>query len=154
MNKDEQHLWGIVLAAGEGTRAREFLQQLCGGRGIKQFCAINGQQSLLQQTLARVERLIPRDRILVIVSEDHREEVRQQLGHWPAHNVIFQPANRDTGPGILLPLAHVTNRDPEARVAVFPSDHFIINEESRESGSTSDNSKDIPTQNGSAQLRK
>ena len=27
--------WGIVLAGGEGTRAREFLAQLCGGRGIK-----------------------------------------------------------------------------------------------------------------------
>lgn len=129
MERNEQHLWGIVLAAGEGTRAREFLRRLCGGRGIKQFCAVTGQGSMLQQTLARVERLIPRARILVVVSRDHRDEVRQQLGHWPAHNVIFQPANRDTGPGILLPLVHVTHRDPEASVAVFPSDHFITDED-------------------------
>jgi mannose-1-phosphate guanylyltransferase len=128
MKRDEQHLWGIVLAAGEGSRAKEFLRQICGGRGIKQFCAISGQQSLLQQTLARVECLIPRERILVVVSQDHHEEVRQQLGHWPTHNVIFQPANRDTGPGIFLPLAHVTHRDPEATVAVFPSDHFMVDE--------------------------
>ena len=79
MKRDEQHLWGIVLAAGEGTRAREFLQQLCGGRGIKQFCVITGQTSLVQQTLARVERLIPRERILIVVSQDHRDEVREQL---------------------------------------------------------------------------
>jgi hypothetical protein len=39
----ECHLWGIVLAAGEGTRVREFLMQLCGGRGIKQFCAVTGR---------------------------------------------------------------------------------------------------------------
>lgn len=128
MKRDEQHLWGIVLAAGEGTRVRRFLQQLCGGRGIKQFCAITGQESLVQQTLARVERLIPRERILIVVSQDHRDEVRQQLAHWPARNVIFQPSNRDTGPGILLPLAHVTHRDPQAMVAVFPSDHFIVDE--------------------------
>ena len=129
MKRNEQHLWGIVLAAGEGLRVREFLQQLCGGRGLKQFCVITGQRSMLQHTLARVERLIPRERILVVVSQDHHEEVQQQLAQWPAHNVIFQPANRDTGPGILLPLAHVTNRDPEAMVAVFPSDHFIVDEE-------------------------
>jgi len=129
MKRDEQHLWGIVLAAGEGTRVREFLQQLCGGRGIKQFCAITGQDSLMQQTLTRVERRIPRERILIVVSQDHRDEVREQLAQWPAYNVIFQPVNRDTGPGILLPLAHVTHRDPQAMVAVFPSDHFIIDEE-------------------------
>jgi mannose-1-phosphate guanylyltransferase len=129
MKRDEQQLWGIVLAAGEGTRVREFLQQLCGGRGIKQFCVITGQRSLLQHTLARVERLIPRERILVVVSQDHRAEVQQQLAQWPAHNIVFQPANRDTGPGILLALAQVTHRDPQAIVAVFPSDHFIIDEE-------------------------
>lgn len=57
---NERKLWGIVLAAGEGTRARDFLQQLCGGRGIKQFCAVVGRRSLLEHTLARIKRLIPR----------------------------------------------------------------------------------------------
>ena len=38
-------LWGIVLAAGEGTRVRSFLTELCGGRGIKQFCAVMGGRS-------------------------------------------------------------------------------------------------------------
>ena len=61
----QQRLWGIVLAGGEGTRVREFLTQLCGGRGLKQFCAVVGRRSMLEHTLARVERLIPRERILV-----------------------------------------------------------------------------------------
>jgi mannose-1-phosphate guanylyltransferase len=121
--------WGIVLAGGEGTRAREFLAQLCGGRGIKQFCAVIGRRSMLEHILARVELLIPRQRILIVVSQHHREEVAQQLSHWPAENVIFQPANRDTAPGILLPLAHISHREPFATVAVFPSDHFIVQEE-------------------------
>ena len=29
-------VWGIVLAGGEGTRVRSFLQQLCGGKGINE----------------------------------------------------------------------------------------------------------------------
>ena len=36
--------WGIVLAAGEGSRVREFLSALCGGRGIKQFCSVLGKR--------------------------------------------------------------------------------------------------------------
>jgi len=124
----QQKLWGIVLAGGEGMRARPFLQRLCGGRGIKQFCAVVGRRSMLEHTLARVERLIPRERILVVVSRHHLAEAAPQLAHRPAANVIVQPANRDTAPGILLPLAHISHRDPAATVAVFPSDHFVVDE--------------------------
>ena len=122
-------LWGIVLAGGEGTRVRHFLQRLCGNRGIKQFCALVDSRSMLEHTLARVERVIPRQRILVVVSRQHRQEVTEQLAHWPKDNVIFQPAKCETGPGILLPLAHLSQRDPLATVAVFPSDHFIKDED-------------------------
>ena len=124
----EQQLWGIVLAAGEGTRVREFLTKLCGGRGIKQFCAVTGRRSMLQHTLDRAERLIPRERVLVVVSAEHRPEVESQLASWPVDNIIYQPRNRDTAPGILLPLAYVSHRDSQAHVAIFPSDHFIQDE--------------------------
>jgi mannose-1-phosphate guanylyltransferase len=125
----ERQLWGIVLAAGEGMRVREFLKQLCGGRGIKQFCAVVDSRSMLEHTLARVERLIPRERILVVVSQHHQAEVTQHLAHWPAENIIYQPANRDTAPGILLPLTYISHWDPLATVTVFPSDHFVVKED-------------------------
>jgi mannose-1-phosphate guanylyltransferase len=122
-------VWAIVLAGGEGTRVRSFLKQLCGGSGLKQFSTIIGERSMLRCTLDRAERLIPAERILIVVGAHHREEVEKQLQHWPRQNIIFQPANRDTAPGILLPLAHITDRDPEATVVVFPSDHFVLDEE-------------------------
>jgi mannose-1-phosphate guanylyltransferase len=127
----EQHsqLWGIVLAAGDGTRAREFLVDLLGGRGIKQFCAVIGRRSMLQHTLARVETRIPRERILVVVGSHHRPEANEQLHDWPADNLLFQPLNRDTAPGLLLPLTQILYRDPQATVAIFPSDHFILQED-------------------------
>ena len=125
---DYSNVWAVVLAGGEGTRVRTFLQQLCGGSGLKQFSTIIGERSMLRCTLDRVERLIPRERILIVVSAHHRDEVDKQLAHWPRQNIIFQPANRDTAPGILLPLAHVSNRDPAASVVVFPSDHFVLDE--------------------------
>lgn len=121
-------LWGIVLAGGNGTRVRGFLSQLCNNRGIKQYCAVVGRRSMLEHTLARVEMLIPRQRILVVVSEDHQPEISQQLAHWPSENVIVQPENRDTTAGILLPLVHIARRDPHALISVFPSDHFVRDE--------------------------
>lgn len=126
---EDGQLWGIVLAAGEGTRVRDFLSQLCSNRGIKQFCTVIGRRSMLEHTLARVEMLIPRQRILVVVSNDHQLEIAQQLSHWPMENIILQPENRDTTAGILLPLAHVSQRDPRATVAIFPSDHYIAEEQ-------------------------
>jgi len=123
------NVWAIVLAGGEGTRVRSFLKQLCGGSGLKQFSTVIGERSMLRCTLDRVERLIPAERILIVVGSHHREEVEKQLEHWPHQNIIFQPANRDTAPGILLPLAHITARDPQATIVVFPSDHFVLDEQ-------------------------
>jgi mannose-1-phosphate guanylyltransferase len=121
--------WAIVLAGGEGTRVQSFLKQLCGGSGLKQFSTIIGPRSMLHSTLDRVQRLIPAERTLIVVGAHHREEVEKQLPHWPHQNIIFQPINRDTAPGILLPLAHITDRDPQAMIVVFPSDHFVLDEE-------------------------
>lgn len=74
--------------------------------------------------------MIPQSRILIIVSRHHLKyaEVRKQLLPWPKQNLVVQPANKETGPGVLLPLMHIYKRSPEAVVAVFPSDHFIWEE--------------------------
>jgi mannose-1-phosphate guanylyltransferase len=126
---DHSHVWAVVLAGGEGTRVRSFLKQFCGGSGLKQFSTVIGQKSMLRCTLDRVLRLVPAERILIVVSSQHRDEVESQLSHWPRENIIYQPVNRDTAPGILLPLAHITDRDPLATIVVFPSDHFILHED-------------------------
>lgn len=123
------NLWGLILAGGEGTRVQSFLAQHCGGKGIKQFCAIIGRRSMLQHTVARAEKTVPREHVLVSLNSHHRREAVEQLYDLPFKNLVFQPANLDTAPGILLPLAHISVRDPDAIVAVFPSDHFIADEE-------------------------
>ena len=123
------NVWAVVLAGGEGSRVRSFLQQVCGGNGLKQFSTVIGSRSMLRCTLDRVTRLIPAERVLIVVSSQHRADAEKELWDWPRQNIIYQPKNRDTGPGILLPLAHITNRDPLATVLVFPSDHFILDEE-------------------------
>jgi mannose-1-phosphate guanylyltransferase len=124
----QTNVWGIVLAGGEGTRVRGFLKQLCGGDGLKQFSPIIGRRSMLQHTLDRMQQLVPPERMLIVVGEHQRVEASRQLAHWPQQNIIYQPANRDTAPGILLPFSYISHWDPSATIVVSPSDHFVRDE--------------------------
>ena len=121
----DQHLWGIVLAAGNGERLQPFLRRCGHPHPVKQFCAIVGRRTMLQHTWDRIEMLVPRERVVTVIDAAHAERCRDQLAERSDGTVIRQPANRETGPGTLLPLAHVLRRDPDAIVVILPSDHFV-----------------------------
>jgi mannose-1-phosphate guanylyltransferase len=122
---------GIVLAGGEGKRLRSFVQRVCGTTLPKQYVTFIGTRSILEHTFHRAEKLIHPERIFTVVNADHwaRCEVRHQLANRPRHTVVVQPENKETAPGLLLPLIHICKRYPQATVAVFPSDHFIVEED-------------------------
>ncbi|MCZ7627523.1 MAG: hypothetical protein C3F12_13790 [Candidatus Methylomirabilota bacterium] len=129
MSGATDRLWGIILAGGDGQRLRPFIRSHLGLERPKQYCALLGTRSMLRHTIARAERLIPHDRLLTVVTRHHLDYARQELHDRHPETVIVQPMNRDTGPGILLPLLHIYQRDPEAVVALLPSDHFISEED-------------------------
>jgi mannose-1-phosphate guanylyltransferase len=117
--------WALVLAGGDGTRLQG-LTALIAGRPIpKQYCRILGGESLLEGTLARIAPLFPAGRTLAVVNRDHLHLALPQLGTLPADNLLVQPRNRDTGPGILLGLLKLRERAGDPIVALFPSDHFV-----------------------------
>jgi mannose-1-phosphate guanylyltransferase len=119
--------WAIVLAAGQGTR----LSVLTTHGGVatpKQFCSLRGGRSLLGDALARAAQVVAWDRIVVTVAAEHRAFWKDELAGLPAENVVVQPRNQGTAPGILYPLLTILERDPEARVVVLPSDHFVEKE--------------------------
>jgi len=128
MDTSLEHLWGLVLAGGDGTRLQSLTRLLTGQPIPKQYCRILGDRSLLEATLDRLAPLVSPERTLAIVNRAHLELARPQLAGLPARNVLVQPANRDTGPGILVSLLELRRRDPEATVAMFPSDHDIRDE--------------------------
>jgi mannose-1-phosphate guanylyltransferase len=122
------NLWALVLAGGDGTRLRELTRRIAGTPIPKQYCRLLGDRSLLEATLTRVRSFAPRERTAVIVNRNHIDVGWQQVQTLPAENVLIQPRNRDTGPGLLFSLLHLARRDPYGTVAVFPSDHYIGNE--------------------------
>jgi mannose-1-phosphate guanylyltransferase len=119
---------GILLAAGDGTRLRPMVRRLRGDTLPKQYVRFDGRASMLEQAVERAATLIPGERLFTVVGRHHltyqdaREQLERRCGH-----VIVQPANKETAPGLLLPLMHLYKRHPEAVVAVFPTDHAISN---------------------------
>ncbi len=124
-------LWGLVLAGGDGKRLQRYIRDTCGEDLPKQYVNFVGRRSMLEHTFSRAEKLIPARQIVTIVSNQHlrHQAVRFQLARRAPENVIVQPENKETGPGIFLPLMHLYKRCPDATVAVFPSDHFILEED-------------------------
>ncbi len=117
--------WAVVLAAGDGERLRPLTRRLYGEPVPKQFAVLDGERSLLQTTLDRLAPRFPAERTVIVVGRQHEALAREQLRGYDGVDVVSQPANLGTGPGLLLPLARIRARDPAARVAVFPSDHHV-----------------------------
>jgi mannose-1-phosphate guanylyltransferase len=118
---------GIILAAGDGRRLQPYIYRLRGDALPKQYVRFGGRRSLLEQTIHRAEMLIPPDRLFTVVGRHHLafREAAAQLIDRPPDTVIVQPANKETAPGVLLPLIHLNARYPDSVVAIFPSDHHI-----------------------------
>jgi mannose-1-phosphate guanylyltransferase len=120
--------WGIVLAGGEGRRLQSLTRDEQGRVVPKQFCSFLGTQSLLRSAIDRMAEVVERQRIIVVVAASHRRWWQRELVDIEPENILVQPVNRGTACGVLLPLAHLAARDPEARVVVAPSDHFVEDE--------------------------
>lgn len=122
---------GIVLAGGNGARIRDFVSRLRGSDLPKQYVNFVGKRSMLEHTLHRAEKLIPAQRLFIVIAKEHLQfdEVRSQMAPRPRQCVVTQPQNKDTAPGFLLPLMYLHKQYPEANVAIFPSDHFVLEED-------------------------
>jgi mannose-1-phosphate guanylyltransferase len=118
-----------VLAGGEGTRLRPLIRRILGEERPKQYVPLLGPRSLLRQTLDRVALRIPPARTVVVAVRAHTDYIAQEFtGTTEPPYVLVQPGDRGTAAGILHAAHWVRRRDPEAAIAFFPSDHFILGE--------------------------
>ncbi len=114
-------LHAIIMAGGSGTR---FWPKSRRDRP-KQLLRLTGESTMLQQTVARIEHLVPPDRVMIITGADQAEATRAQLPGVPAGNVIAEPCPRDTAPCVGLAAGLVSRKDPAATMIVMPADHVI-----------------------------
>jgi mannose-1-phosphate guanylyltransferase len=106
------------------VRLRPYVERRFGEPRPKQYCAFSGQRSMLQHTLSRAACLASAERTVTVVAAGHAAWAGPQLTDHSG-TVIHQSLNRETGPGLFLPLAWVRARAPEAIVYILPSDHYV-----------------------------
>jgi mannose-1-phosphate guanylyltransferase len=126
--KTLQRTWAVVLAAGDGTRLSRLTIDEHGNAVPKQFCSLDGGQSLLAEAMQRARHVAPRERVCVIVADHHRRYWQSALWALPRANIIVQPRNCGTANGILLATLKILERDPLARIVFLPADHFVRDE--------------------------
>jgi mannose-1-phosphate guanylyltransferase len=121
--------WAVVLAGGDGVRLRPLVRQLFGHERPKQYVPLLGPDSLLRQTLNRVKRVVPPERTVVVTRAEQAPYVAREVPDGSAPHVLLQPEDRGTGTAVLFAAHRIRDWDPDATLVVFPSDHFILEED-------------------------
>lgn len=114
-----QHV--VIMAGGSGTRFWPKSRRA----QPKQFLSIGHDRSLLRQTVDRVLPLVGTERLWVVTAAVHAEHARKDIPELPADQLLVEPEGRNTAPCIVWATKVIRKRDPEARIAVLPADHFI-----------------------------
>jgi mannose-1-phosphate guanylyltransferase len=118
------NFYPVILAGGRGTR----FWPLSRKKRAKQLLALDGKQTMIQQTVARLLPLASAKSFWVIANEDSRPAILKQLPKLPRAQVLAEPAARNTAPAIGLAAFLLLRQDPEAVLGLFPSDHVIGDE--------------------------
>lgn len=118
-----EHTHAVIMAGGGGTR----LWPLSRRDRPKQLIPLVEDRTLFQSTVERLEGAFPPERILVVTIAEHAAQLREQAQHIPGENFVLEPASRGTAPAIGLAAVVLHRRDPQALMAVLPSDHYIRN---------------------------
>lgn len=113
----------VILAGGRGTR----FWPLSRKKRAKQLLALDGKQTMIQQTVARLLPLAPAKQFWVITNDDLRPEIVRQLPKLTKDQLMAEPVGRNTAPAIGLAAFILQRTNPDAIIGLFPSDHVIAN---------------------------
>ena len=119
--KTNPHFYPVILAGGRGTR----FWPLSRKRRAKQLLALDGKQTMIQQTVARLAPMAGPSRFWIITNDDLRPAILRQLPKLPPKQIIAEPCGRNTAPAIGLAAFLLLRHDPDAVLGLFPSDHVI-----------------------------
>src|SRR5215470_8800243 len=92
----DSHFYPIILAGGRGTRFWPRSRK----RSAKQVLALDGKQTMIQQTMARLLPLAPAKNFWVITNHDLEGVIARQVPRLPRKQVLAEPVARNTAPAI------------------------------------------------------
>jgi mannose-1-phosphate guanylyltransferase len=120
-------VYAVIMAGGAGTRFWPASRAL----RPKQLLPLAGssEETLLASTVRRLAPLVTEDRVIVVTGAHLAEATAKAVPGVPRAQILCEPAPRNTAPCIAWATAAIARLDPDALVAVLPSDHYIANED-------------------------
>ncbi len=116
-----ENTYALILAGGSGAR----FWPLSRNTRPKQLLDLFGDGTLLEQTIRRLDGLVPPENILILTNTLQVDAVRKVATTIPPENVYAEPAKRDTAPAVAMGIGLVAIRNPDAIMMVLPADHLI-----------------------------
>jgi mannose-1-phosphate guanylyltransferase len=116
-------IYALIIAGGSGER----FWPLSRRARPKQLLRLVSEKALLEETVARIDGWVPRERILILTNVEQEAAVRDLLKDFPKENILAEPVKRDTAAAIALGAGWVAMRDHSATMIVLPADHLITN---------------------------
>ncbi|MEM7226464.1 MAG: mannose-1-phosphate guanylyltransferase/mannose-6-phosphate isomerase [Pseudomonadota bacterium] len=117
----------VILSGGSGTRLWPLSRKLY----PKQLLPLTGEQSLLQETLARVADPARFAAPLLLCNEDHRFLIAEQARaiEIAPQDIVLEPLARNTAPAAAAAALILAEEAPESLMLLLPSDHYIADRE-------------------------
>ncbi|NOZ02243.1 MAG: mannose-1-phosphate guanylyltransferase, partial [Deltaproteobacteria bacterium] len=115
------HVHALLLAGGKGTRFWPLSRE----DHPKQLLKLFSDRTLVEDTYDRIRPIVPNDRVLVATSRTLSTRLMALFPDIPETNFIVEPLARNTAPCIAVAARRCLERDPDAILAVLPSDHYI-----------------------------
>lgn len=114
-------LYAVIMAGGVGARFWPRSKE----KKPKQLLKIFGQNSMIQDTVSRLEGLVDKKNIYIITNKVQKTEIKNQLPELPAENIIDEPFGKNTAAAIGLASVIIGKKNKEAVILTLPADHII-----------------------------
>ncbi|MFH1245491.1 MAG: sugar phosphate nucleotidyltransferase [Candidatus Omnitrophota bacterium] len=119
------NVYAVIMCGGKGER----LWPLSTEQKPKPFLSLWGGPSFFQQTVERIQKVVPKERIFAVLSPQHLNEARLQAPHLAQENYIVEPEGKNTAACLGLASLYLERINPQAIMLVLPADHYILEED-------------------------
>jgi len=118
-------IYAVIMAGGVGSRFWPRSKK----KTPKQMLQIFGENTMIQDTVNRLDGIVDSENILVITNKLQKMGICEQLPQIPSENIIEEPFGRNTAACIGLASIIIEKKDKDAVMIVLPADHIIRDKE-------------------------